>query len=43
VKSADAISLAAAALVFGTVALGACLPPALRAARADLLTALHHE
>jgi putative ABC transport system permease protein len=43
VKSADPISLAAAAFVFGTVALGACLLPALRAARTDLLTALHHE
>ncbi len=43
VRSADPLSLVAAALAFGTVALGACLLPALRAARTDLLTALHHE
>jgi putative ABC transport system permease protein len=43
VKSADPLSLGAAALVFGIVALGACLLPAVRAARTDLLTALHHE
>ena len=43
VKSADPVSLAAAAVVFGIVALGACLMPALRAARTDLLTALHHD
>jgi putative ABC transport system permease protein len=43
VKTADPLSLAAAALVFGAGALGACLVPALRAARTDLLTALHHE
>jgi ABC-type antimicrobial peptide transport system permease subunit len=43
VKSADPLSLAAAALAFGAVSLGAGLLPALRAARTDLLTALHHE
>ena len=43
VKSADPVSLAAAAVVFGIVALGACLAPALRAAKTDLLTALHHD
>ena len=43
VTSADPVSLAAAAGVFAVVALGACLVPAMRAARTDLLTALHHE
>ena len=43
VKSADPVSLAAAAVVFGVVALGACLAPALRAAKTDLLTALHND
>jgi putative ABC transport system permease protein len=43
VKSLDPLSLGAAAAVFGTMALGACLLPALRATRTDLLTALHHE
>jgi predicted permease len=43
VKSADPVSLASAAVVFGVVALGACLIPALRAAKTDLLTALHHD
>ncbi|MGH9387654.1 MAG: ADOP family duplicated permease [Vicinamibacterales bacterium] len=43
VASADAISVGAAALTFGIVALGTCLLPAVRAARADLLAALRQE
>lgn len=43
VKPADPAALATAALAFGAVALGASLLPALRAARTDLLTALHQE
>lgn len=43
VQSADPISLAAATLVFGVVALGACMLPAVRAARTDLSAALHQE
>jgi putative ABC transport system permease protein len=43
VRSADPISLATAAAIFGAVAVGACLVPALRAARTDLLEALHQE
>jgi putative ABC transport system permease protein len=43
VTATDPISLAVAALVFGTVALGACMLPAVRAARTDLLAALHQE
>jgi putative ABC transport system permease protein len=43
VKSADPVSLASAAVLFGAVALAVCLLPALRAARTDLLTALHQD
>jgi hypothetical protein len=43
VKSADPWSLAAAAMLFALVAVGACLLPALRAARTDLLLALHQD
>jgi putative ABC transport system permease protein len=43
VPSADVISIGSAALVFGVVALGACLLPAVRAARTDLLAALRQE
>jgi predicted permease len=43
VKSADPTSLAAAAVAFAIVALAACLVPAVRAARTDLLAALHQE
>ena len=43
VRPADPLSLAAAALIFGVVSLGACLIPARRAARTSLLAALHEE
>jgi putative ABC transport system permease protein len=43
VGTADPISLAAAAALFGAVALAACLLPALRAARADLASALRQD
>ena len=43
VRPADPLSLAAAALIFGGVSLGACLIPARRAARTSLLAALHEE
>ena len=43
VRPADPLSLGTAAAIFGMVALGACLVPALRAARTDLLEALHQE
>jgi putative ABC transport system permease protein len=43
VKATDPISLAVAAVAFGAVALGACMLPAVRAARTDLLAALHQE
>ena len=41
VQSADPLSLGAAAVLSATVALG-CLFPAVRAARTNLLAALHH-
>jgi putative ABC transport system permease protein len=43
VQSADPISLAAAAMLFATVAVGACMLPALRAARTDMSVALRQE
>jgi putative ABC transport system permease protein len=43
VKAADPISLGAAAVSFASVALAICLLPAARAARTDVLTALHHD
>ncbi len=43
VAAADPVSLAAAALLFGTVAFAICLLPATRAARIDLLHALHQD
>ena len=43
VPAADAISIGAAAIGFGVIALIACLLPALRAARTDLVSALHQE
>jgi len=43
VRPLDAPSLGAAALLFGIVALAACLLPAVRAARTDLLAALRQE
>jgi putative ABC transport system permease protein len=43
VRAIDPVSLVAAILLFAVVALGACLLPALRAARIDTLTALHQE
>jgi putative ABC transport system permease protein len=43
VAPADPVSLGAAALIFGVLALGIALVPARRAARTDLLIALHHE
>jgi putative ABC transport system permease protein len=43
VPSADVISIAAAAVVFGTIALLICLMPALRAARTDLVESLRQE
>ena len=43
VQAADPLSLGAAALVFGIVALLICLLPAMRAAKTDLLAALHQD
>jgi predicted permease len=43
VPATDAISIGAAAAGFGVIALAACLLPALRAARTDLVSALHQE
>jgi hypothetical protein len=43
VPAADWISIAAASVGFGVIALVACVLPALRAAGADLVSALHHE
>jgi putative ABC transport system permease protein len=43
VPSTDAISIVAAAGGFGLIALLACLIPALRAARTDLVAALHQD
>jgi predicted permease len=43
VRSADPVSLGGAALLFAMLAIGACLRPALRAARTDLMAALHQE
>jgi putative ABC transport system permease protein len=43
VPSSDAISIAAAALTFGTIALLICLMPALRAAKTDLVDSLRQE
>jgi putative ABC transport system permease protein len=43
VRAADPLSLLAAGLAFLVVALGASALPAIRAARADLLLALHQE
>jgi putative ABC transport system permease protein len=43
VPAADAISIAGAAIGFGAIALVACLIPALRAARTDLVAALHQD
>jgi putative ABC transport system permease protein len=43
VQPADPIALIAAAAVFGLVALGACLIPALRASRVDLIESLRQE
>ena len=43
VPAADAVSIGAAAIGFGVIALVACLLPALRAARTDLVSALHQE
>ena len=43
VPTADVISIGAAAIGFGVIALVACLLPALRAARTDLVSALYQE
>ena len=43
VPATDLISIGSAALGFGVIALVACLVPALRAARTDLVAALHQE
>ena len=43
VRAGDPISLGAAALLFGAVACSICLLPAARAARTDLLAALHDD
>lgn len=43
VPAADPISIGAAASGFGLIALLACLLPALRAARTDLISALHQD
>jgi putative ABC transport system permease protein len=43
VQPADPVALLAAAVVFGVVALGACLLPAYRATRVDLMESLRQE
>lgn len=43
VPAADAVSIGGASVGFGVIALVACLLPALRAARTDLVSALHQE
>jgi putative ABC transport system permease protein len=43
VRATDAISIVAAAGGFGAIALLACLIPALRAARTDVVAALHQD
>jgi putative ABC transport system permease protein len=43
VKPADPVALLAAAAMFGSVALGACLLPAYRATRVDLMESLRQE
>jgi predicted permease len=43
VRASDPLSLIIAAVLFGSVALVACLLPATRAARTDLLNALHQD
>ena len=43
VRASDPLSLAIAAVLFGSVALVTCLLPATRAARTDLLNALHQD
>jgi putative ABC transport system permease protein len=43
VRAADPRSLGAAALLFAAFALGACLLPAVRAARTEVLSALHQD
>jgi predicted permease len=43
VRAADPLALGAAALIFGVVALLICLLPATRAAKTDLLAALHQD
>jgi ABC-type antimicrobial peptide transport system permease subunit len=43
VPTADVISIGAAAIGFGVIALVACLFPARRAARTDLVSALYQE
>jgi putative ABC transport system permease protein len=43
VQSTDPLSLAIAMLLFAFLAMGACLLPAMRAARTDLATALHQD
>jgi ABC-type antimicrobial peptide transport system permease subunit len=43
VPATDAVSIGSAAIGFGIVALIACLLPAIRAARTDLIAFLHQE
>src|SRR5687768_4653785 len=43
VPPTDAVSIGAASIGFGVIALAACLFPALRAARGDLVSALRQE
>ena len=43
VRPSDPIALGAAAIVFGVVALAACLVPAFRASRVDLMESLRQE
>ena len=43
VRPSDPIALGAAAIVFGVVALAACLVPAYRASRVDLMESLRQE